>query len=67
MKRRNVVLSQMMKYEKISEEAYQKAIEKELKLDYSPVKADRGIAPFFREQVRKELVKWAEQYEKETG
>jgi len=67
LERRNVVLSQMMKYEKISEEAYQKAIEKELKLDYSPVKADRGIAPFFREQVRKELVKWAEQYEKETG
>ena len=65
--RRNVVLSQMLKYDKISEEVYHKAIEKGIELDYRPVKADEGIAPYFREQVRKELVKWAEDYEKETG
>lgn len=67
LERRNVVLSQMMKYEKITEEAFQKAIERKIELDYRPVKADEGIAPYFREQVRKELMKWAAEYEKETG
>ncbi|HET8860023.1 penicillin-binding protein 1A [Marivirga sp.] len=65
--RRNIVLSQMLKYDKISEELYQNTIEKEITLDYHPVKADEGIAPYFREQVRLELIKWAEEYEKETG
>ncbi|ADR20202.1 penicillin-binding protein 1A [Marivirga tractuosa] len=65
--RRNVVLSQMEKYDKLSEEEYQKAVAKEIKLDYRPVKADQGIAPYFREQVRKELVKWADDYKKANG
>ncbi|WP_375581448.1 transglycosylase domain-containing protein [Marivirga tractuosa] len=65
--RRNVVLSQMHKYNKIGEEAYKNAIAKEIELDYRPIKADKGIAPYFREQVRQELVKWADEYEKETG
>ncbi|WMN11151.1 transglycosylase domain-containing protein [Marivirga salinae] len=65
--RRNVVLSQMVKYNKISDKAYQEAIDKKIELDYHPVKADEGTAPYFREQVRKELVKWADEYEKETG
>jgi len=65
--RRNVVLSQMNKYDKISDEDYEKAVAKEIALDYSPMKADKGIAQYFREQVRKELVKWAKDYEKETG
>lgn len=44
-----------------------KAVAKEIKLDYRPVKADQGIAPYFREQVRKELVKWADDYKKANG
>jgi penicillin-binding protein 1A len=67
LERRNIVLSQMKKYDKLSKEDYEKAIAKEIKLDYHPVKADQGIAPYFREQVRRELVKWAEAYEKENG
>jgi len=65
--RRDIVLFQMQKYDKISKDVYQSTIEKEIELDYHPMKADKGIAPYFREQVRQELVKWAIQYEKETG
>ena len=65
--RRNVVLSQMLKYDKISAKTYQEAVEKEVALDYRPVKADEGTAPYFREQVRRELMRWAEEYERETG
>ncbi|WKV11655.1 transglycosylase domain-containing protein [Marivirga harenae] len=65
--RRNIVLSQMKKYDKISEETYLKAVKEDIELDYRPMKADKGIAPYFREQVRKNLISWAEKYEKETG
>jgi penicillin-binding protein 1A len=65
--RRNVVLSQMEKYDKITEEVYNEVVKKEIKLDYRPIKADEGIAPYFREQVRKKLVQWAKEYEKKTG
>jgi penicillin-binding protein 1A len=65
--RRNVVLSQMLKYDKIDEAIYKIQIAKDIVLDYQPMKADKGIAPYFREQVRQQLVKWAENYEKETG
>ena len=34
--RRNVVLSQMLKYDKISAKTYQEAVEKEVALDYRP-------------------------------
>jgi penicillin-binding protein 1A len=65
--RRNVVLSQMHKYDKIGGEVYKSAKAKEIKLDYRPMKADQGIAPYFREQVRKQLERWADDFEKETG
>ncbi|SMG11732.1 penicillin-binding protein 1A [Marivirga sericea] len=65
--RRNVVLSQMHKYDKIDQETYENTIKKKIALEYQPIKSDKGIAPYFREQVRQELVKWAERYEKETG
>ncbi|MGM0582291.1 MAG: penicillin-binding protein 1A [Bacteroidota bacterium] len=67
LERRNVVLYQMRKYNKLSEDDYESTISKEIEIDYRPVKADEGIAPYFREQVRKELSKWAKKYEKETG
>lgn len=65
--RRNVVLSQMEKYDKITEEIYDELVEKDIQLDYRPMKVDAGIAPYFREQVRKKLVVWAEEHEKRTG
>ncbi|WMN06652.1 transglycosylase domain-containing protein [Marivirga arenosa] len=65
--RRDIVLSQMRKYKKISEEEYKSAKSKAIELNYTPMKADQGVAPYFREQIRKKLIKWADEYESETG
>ncbi|MGY5849445.1 penicillin-binding protein 1A [Salegentibacter sp. F14] len=55
--RRNVVLSQMEKYNFISEEREKQAQETELVLNYKNYGHDKGLAPYFREQVRKEVSK----------
>ncbi|HSP11926.1 MAG TPA: transglycosylase domain-containing protein [Salegentibacter sp.] len=53
--RRNVVLSQMEKYGFISEEEETKAQDAELVLNYKNYGHDKGLAPYFREQVRKDV------------
>ncbi|SDS61559.1 penicillin-binding protein 1A [Gillisia sp. Hel1_33_143] len=55
--RRDVVLVQMKKYKFISEEQMEKAKTSPLELDYQYYGHDQGIAPYFREQLRKDLTK----------
>ncbi len=55
--RRNVVLVQMAKYGFISDEEAALAKESELILDYKNYSHDKGLAPYFREQVRKNVSK----------
>ncbi len=55
--RRNVVLSQMEKYDFISKEKEKEAQEAELVLNYKNYGHDKGLAPYFREQVRKDVSK----------
>lgn len=64
--RRNVVLYQMNKYDKISQEAYEQKIKEEIKLNYNSVKPSEGIASYFREQIRKQLSDWVEEYNNEA-
>lgn len=65
--RRNVVLGQMRKYGKIDENAFQSAQKKPINLKYSNIQPNYGVAGYFREQVRKELMNWAIAYEKKKG
>lgn len=61
-KRRDVVLNQMAKYEYITEqegEAY-KALP--LKLNYTRENHNEGLATYFREQLRLELVSWCKNH-----
>ena len=53
--RRNVVLNQMFKYGYIDEKTYKTYKNEALKLNYRSFKHDLGVAPYFREQVKKEL------------
>lgn len=53
--RRDVVLVQMGKYGYLTEEEVKKAEKKDIKLDYKSYSHDEGVAPYFREQVRKDL------------
>lgn len=53
--RRNVVLSQMLKYEYLDKEVYDSLRVLPLGIDYQKVDHKRGIAPYFREYLRTSL------------
>lgn len=53
--RRDVVLMQMAKYDYLSMEEAEEAKMQPMVLDYKSYSHDEGIAPYFREQVRKKV------------
>nr|WP_317196343.1 transglycosylase domain-containing protein [Salegentibacter tibetensis] len=55
--RRDVVLEQMGKYNYLTEDEVQEAKQRELVLNYKNYSHDKGLAPYFREQVRKDVSK----------
>ncbi|MCM8570170.1 transglycosylase domain-containing protein [Gramella jeungdoensis] len=55
--RRDVVLMQMAKYDYLSMEEAEEAKLRPMVLDYKSYSHDEGIAPYFREQVRKKVSK----------
>jgi len=55
--RRDVVLVQMSKYDFISKEEMELAKASPLELKYQYYGHDQGVAPYFREQLRKDLTK----------
>ncbi len=65
--RRNVVLSQMAKYNFIPAAAADSLKERPLKLRYRYETHNDGMAPYFREQLRLELVQWCSTQTKENG
>ncbi|MBL6447288.1 transglycosylase domain-containing protein [Fulvivirga sp. 29W222] len=65
--RRNVVLGQMAKYGYITEAAYDSLSNLPLKLNYTKITHNTGIATYFREYLRKELEKWCDNHSKPDG
>jgi penicillin-binding protein 1A len=65
--RRNVVLQQMVKYGYIPQYTADSLKALPLKLTYTFVDHNDGLAPYFREQLRQELVKWCATQQKENG
>ncbi|HRI29586.1 MAG TPA: transglycosylase domain-containing protein, partial [Chitinophagales bacterium] len=59
LERRNVVLSQMHKYGKLSLAQRDSLIATELGVQYSPMMHDEGLATYFREYVKQEVKNWA--------
>ncbi len=57
MKRREVVLAQMVKYKYLSENEYDSLRVLPLGLDFQRVSHDEGLAPYFREVLRSEIDK----------
>ncbi|MBP2834200.1 transglycosylase domain-containing protein [Aquimarina sp. U1-2] len=66
-RRRDVVLKQMAKYEYISEARVQQIITKPIALDYQYFNHDLGIAPYFREAVKKDAITKILDYKKSDG
>ncbi|PQV51720.1 penicillin-binding protein 1A [Jejuia pallidilutea] len=65
--RRNVVLNQMVKYGYLSKDTADILIADTLKLEYRSFNHDVGIAPYFREQVKKELTLILDSLKKPDG
>ncbi len=62
--RRDVVLQQMVKYKYISSIRSNQAMSQPIEIDYQYFNHDLGVAPYFREEVKKELVKILEKHKK---
>src|SRR5690606_37865313 len=54
--RRDVVLQQMQKYGYLDKEAVEAAKLQDVVLDYQSFSHDQGLAPYFREQLRKDVM-----------
>tara|TARA_R110000868_G_scaffold98706_2_gene271728 strand:- start:13345 stop:15615 length:2271 start_codon:yes stop_codon:yes gene_type:complete len=65
-KRRNLVLQAMYNNKFLSGDQKDSLIQIPLKLDYKEFNYNDGIAPYFREEVRKQLTEWSEN-QKEKG
>ena len=65
--RRNVVLSQMNKYEFISDSLYDTLLSQAIKLDFKLASHNEGLAPYFREYLRGDLKKWCANHTKPDG
>lgn len=59
--RRNTVLNQMRKYDFITREGYDTLKKKAIELKYSEESHNEGLAPYFREHLRVELLTWCEE------
>ena len=56
--RRNVVLSQMKKYNFISDTLFDSLVQTPIILDFKKASHNEGLAPYFREFLRGEMKKW---------
>jgi len=64
--RRNLVLAAMQRNGYIDEKQLEEFTNTELTLDYREFDYNAGLAPYFREEVRKQLIKWTKK-ENEKG
>ena len=65
--RRNVVLSQMKKYNFITASEYDSLSNKSIVLDFKKASHNEGLAPYLRELLRSELKKWCKNNYKADG
>ncbi|WAC01218.1 transglycosylase domain-containing protein [Lacinutrix neustonica] len=66
-KRRDVVLHQMLKYDYIDVPTFEETKAQAVILEYQSFNHDLGTAPYFRAQVKKELVSILKDYKKPNG
>ncbi len=65
--RRNVVLKQMVKYDKLDSVKADSLRAQPVELVYNKISFHQGLAPYFREYVKAELLSWCANNEKEDG
>ena len=65
--RRNVVLSQMNRYEFISDSLFDVLTNQPIVLDFKKASHNEGLAPYFREYFRGQLKEWCSNHTKPDG
>lgn len=65
--RRNVVLYQMHKYGYLNEKELGSLKELPVVLEYTKLDTNEGIATYFREQLRRDLLEWCKNHKKPDG
>lgn len=65
--RRNVVLNQMVKYSYLIKAKADSLKKLPLELEYNKISHHQGLAPYFREYLKAELLTWCRNNEKEDG
>ena len=65
--RRNIVLSQMNKYEFISDSLFDTLKNQPIVLDFKKASHNEGLAPYFREYLRGQLKEWCSNHTKPDG
>lgn len=66
-RRRNTVLSQMNKYQFISDTLYDSLVQLPVALDFKKASHNSGLAPYFREYLRGEMKRWCSTKMKSDG
>ncbi len=67
LRRRNTVLSQMVKNDFLSKEEYDSISQLPIELDYRVRNQNHGLATYFREIVKADLIKWTKENLKSDG
>jgi penicillin-binding protein 1A len=65
--RRNIVISQMLKYNYISQEAADSLMVKPIELNISNISHHYGLAPYFRQYLKGELLAWCKNNKRQDG
>ena len=65
--RRNTVLMQMVKYNYLKQDEYEKLKTKPIQLVFNKSTHNEGLAPYFREYLRMDLQKWIKENPKPDG
>jgi penicillin-binding protein 1A len=65
--RRNVVFAQMVKYNYLADAGADSLKQKPIDLQYQRTTFHEGLAPYFREHVKAELIRWCEEHKKPDG
>lgn len=65
--RRNVVLAQMVKYQMLENSLGDSLKKLPISLHYRKISHHTGLAPYFREHIRQELVQWCKTHAHENG
>jgi penicillin-binding protein 1A len=67
LKRRNIVLRQMVKYDYLDSARADSLSKLSLDLEYNKISHHQGLAPYFREYLKAELLEWCQKNEDEDG